>query len=128
MLKKLTRITNSRIKNAKFYDEYLKEIPEITIPARSSAIKQVFHLYMIVCENRDELQKFLISHGIDAKIHYPTPLHLQPAAKQYNYKKGDFPISEKITKNVLSLPVHEFITLEQKIKVIKLIKKFYSKL
>ena len=46
---------------------------------------------------------------IDAKIHYPTSMHLQPAAKKYGYKKGDFPIAEKLSKTSISLPVHEFV-------------------
>ena len=68
----------------------------------------------------------MISRGIDAKIHYPVPMHLQPAAKYLNYKKGDFPISEKICKTVISLPVHEFISLNQIKFMINQIKIFYT--
>ena len=52
----------------------------------------------------------MMAKGVDAKIHYPTSMHLQPAAKVYGYKKGDFPISEKLSDTSISLPVHEFIT------------------
>ena len=48
--------------------------------------------------------------GVDAKIHYPTSMHLQPAAKVYGYKKGDFPIAEMLSDTSISLPVHEFVT------------------
>ena len=55
--------------------------------------------------------------GVDAKIHYPTSMHLQPAAKVYGYKKGDFPIAEMLSDTSISLPVHEFVTKKFKIHV-----------
>ena len=76
-------------------------------------------------EKRDELQKYLQSHGVDAKVHYPIPMHLQPAAKHLGYKKGDFPVCENICDTVLSLPVHEFVTKEDVEKVVQLIKNFF---
>ena len=90
-------------------------------------LKEVFHLYHINVKSRDALQKYLIKNSIDAKVHYPTPIHLQPAAKYLKYKKGDFPIAEKMANTSLSLPVHEFIK-ESDIKLMtKLIHKFYQK-
>jgi dTDP-4-amino-4,6-dideoxygalactose transaminase len=89
-------------------------------------LKEVYHLYSFLCENRDALCEFLRSRGIDAKIHYPTPLHLQPAARQYGYKQGDFPVAERISNDVLSLPVHEFITKPQLDFMIECIKEFYG--
>ena len=71
------------------------------------------------------MQLFLIEHGIDAKIHYPVPMHLQPAAKEFGYKKGDFPIAEAICNSAISLPVHEFITPEQREFMIEKITEFY---
>ena len=64
---------------------------------------------------------YLRSRGIDAKIHYPIPMHLQPAAKKFGYKKGDFPITEKISQSTISLPVHEFVKKSDIYKVSKLI-------
>ena len=72
--------------------------------------REVFHLYSINFKNRNKLKKFLESKGIDARIHYPIPMHLQPAAKYLNYQAGDFPVAEMISKSTLSLPVHEFIS------------------
>ena len=72
------------------------------------------------------MQEFLNINGIDAKIHYPIPMHLQPAAKKYNYSEGDFPVAEKLCKTTISLPVHEFITEKEIIYVSDLIKKFYK--
>ena len=65
-------------------------------------------------------------NGIDAKIHYPTPMHLQPASRIYRYKRGDFPFTEKISKNIMSLPVHEFLSKKDLLFVINKIKEFYE--
>ena len=127
LLKKLDYITESRINNAQFYDEELLKVQEITIRERKSNTKQVFHIYVIRARERNKLQKFLINNGVDAKVHYPLPMHLQPAAKDLGYKEGDFPLCEGICKSVLSLPVHEFITREQQKYVIQKIKEFYSR-
>ncbi|MEI6572506.1 MAG: DegT/DnrJ/EryC1/StrS family aminotransferase [Alphaproteobacteria bacterium] len=127
MLQKIEFITQTRVSNASVLDEKLKNIHQIKIPRRETNIFQVYHLYMVLCEQRDELQKYLIQHGVDAKIHYPIPLHLQPAARSLGYKIGDFPVAENISKNTLSIPVHEFITLEQLNKISDLIGKFYEK-
>jgi dTDP-4-amino-4,6-dideoxygalactose transaminase len=125
LLQKLEHITASRIARANYFDEKLRGIPQIKIPERESWIKQVYHLYIVRAERRDVLQKFLVSHGVDAKTHYPIPMHLQPAAKELGYKPGDFPACEAIVKSVISLPVHEFITDEQQNRVVALIKEFY---
>jgi dTDP-4-amino-4,6-dideoxygalactose transaminase len=123
---KIDFITASRIKNANYFDEKLKNIKQIKIPNRENNIKQVYHLYQFTCERRDELQEYLVSNGVDAKVHYPIPMHLQPAANFLNHKKGDFPKAEFISDNTISLPVHEFITNEQQEKVINLINNFYN--
>jgi dTDP-3-amino-2,3,6-trideoxy-4-keto-D-glucose/dTDP-3-amino-3,4,6-trideoxy-alpha-D-glucose/dTDP-2,6-dideoxy-D-kanosamine transaminase len=125
-IKKIDHITDMRIKNAHFFDKKLANISQIDIPGRSSNVKQVFHLYCIRAKKRDDLQKYLIKNGIDAKVHYPVPMHLQPAAKDFGYSEGDFPNTEKLCKEVLSLPVHEFITEEQMCFTVEKIKEFYS--
>jgi aminotransferase EvaB len=128
VLKKLNKITNARIKNAKYLDKNLKIIKEIYIPERTKKNKEVFHIYCLQVKNRNKLAKFLTSRGIDAKIHYPIPMHLQkPSKKKYGYKKGDFPISEKLSNTTISLPVHEFIKKKELNYMIKRIKEFYSK-
>ncbi len=125
LLSKIDHITTSRINNAHYFDVQLSSIPQIKIPSRHPDIKHVYHLYQFLCEKRDELQKYLFSNGVDAKIHYPIPIHLQPAAESLSYKKGDFPVAEHISNNILSLPVHEFITQAEQDKVVALIEAFY---
>lgn len=126
LLDKLKVISESRIANSVFLDKSLSNVSEVTIPDRDSKnIRQVFHIYSLLFERRDELKKFLEGAGIDAKIHYPVPMHLQPAAKKYGYTEGDFPLAEKISKSVMSLPVHEFISKDQLNHMVNLIKEFY---
>jgi len=125
-LKKINHITDMRIRNASLFDKELSPIKEITIPKRHKSIKQVFHIYVIRAKERDQLQKHLLENGIDAKIHYPVPMHLQPAAKEFGYFEKDFPIAEQVCKEVISLPVHEFISEEQVNFSISKIKEFYS--
>ena len=128
LIKKIRFITKMRIKNANKFDEGLKDINNIIVKNRSLDIKEVYHLYEFRVRKkkyRDKLVKHLIKNKIDAKIHYPIPMHLQPAAKNYKYKKGDFPKTEEIAKSTISLPVHEFVKQKQIEKITKIIKKFF---
>ena len=110
---KLTNITNKRIRNAYLFDKHLSSIDEVSTVKRKKYLKEVFHLYKLnVKHSRDQLIRFLNKNGIDAKVHYPKPIHLQPAANFLKYKKGDFPMQKKC-KYTLSLPVHEFINVKQ---------------
>jgi len=124
----LDDITDTRIRHAKIYDDGLMELAEhITIPPRRNNVKQVFHTYVIQVENRNELYKHLLEKGIEAKVHYPVPLHLQEAARFLGYREGDFPVTEAQARSILTLPVHQHLTEEQLAYVIDTIKKFYKK-
>ena len=126
LLKKIDHITDSRIKNAAEYDKQLSNIPQISIPNRSTFVKQVYHIYVVRAKRRNELKKYLNQNGIDAKVHYPIPMHLHPAAKKFGYKKGDFPVSEMVCDTVISIPVHEFVTNGQIDYVVSKIRDFYA--
>ena len=119
-------ITTSRIKNAKLLDTYLGSCPGLQINSRSKDIKEVFHLYILRAEKRSELIKYLRANGVDAKIHYPIPMHMQPAAMKYGYSEGDFPVAEHLANTCISLPVHEFITKSEIEKMSELVHKFYK--
>ena len=125
MKKKLKNITTKRIKNALLFDSLLKFNQNVKLIKRLPYLKEVFHLYQINVKNRDRLQKFLINNSVDAKVHYPIPIHLQPAAKFLKYKHGDFPMAEKMANTTISLPVHEFIKKNDIKYVVNLINKFY---
>ena len=127
MKNKLDNITSKRIKNATMLDKLLSKNKKITLVKRLKYLKEVFHLYHINVNNRDKLQKYLIKNNIDAKVHYPIPVHLQKAAKYLKYKKGDFPIAEKLANTSLSIPVHEFITEKHIKHIVNSINTFYKK-
>ena len=122
---KLNNITKKRIENAKYFDKLLSNNKNIHTVKRLNYLKEVFHLYQINVKNRDKLINFLIKNNVDAKIHYPIPIHLQPAAKFLKYKKGDFPVAEKLARTSISLPVHEFIKKQDVFKMAELINSFY---
>ena len=126
LLKKLNLITNTRIRNASYLDKNLKKIKDIIVKERSPDLKEVFHLYEFRVTSkklRTRLLKNLIINKIDAKVHYPVPMHLQPASKVYGYKKGDFPVTENLADTSISLPVHEFVKIYDLDKIINIIKK-----
>jgi dTDP-4-amino-4,6-dideoxygalactose transaminase len=112
LLKKIKFITKKRIQNSLYLDSKLRNIIFIQIKNRQRSNIEVFHLYEIrtKAKYRNDLVNYLRKKSIDAKIHYPVPMHLQPAAKYLKYTKGDFPISESIANTTISLPVHEFIS------------------
>lgn len=126
IMPKIKSITEKRIKVAQIYDKLLSDIPEITIPPRRKNVRQVYHVYILQAQNRDKLIQYLQNNGVEAKIHYPTPLHLQPAAKKLGYKKGDFPVTEKQAEYIFSLPNNEYLTDRQIEYVSDTIHKFYK--
>ena len=128
LLSKLKDITKKRRINSSLLDKGLKDNKNIIIPERKKDLFEVFHLYCFRAKKRDKLISFLNSKSIDAKKHYPIPMHLQtPSKKIGNYKKGDFPFAEKLCNETISLPVHEFVTKNQIKYMIKNINDFYSK-
>ena len=127
ILKTLNETVEIRNKNAQILDKGLKSLfPAVKVPPRSKGYKETYSLYMAQFERRDELIKYLIENGIEAKIHYPVPLHLQEAAKDLGYKSGDFPLSETYGQEILTLPVHQFIASDQLEYILKKIRKFYK--
>ena len=126
MLDQLDNLTNIRRRNAKIYDEGLKNIKQISTPIRDKNLKENFQLYCFMCKSRNRLLKYLNKFGIDAKIHYPKPMHLQKPCKEKNYHKGKFINAIKISKNIISLPVHEYVSKKDVKFVVEKIKNFYN--
>ncbi len=127
IIKQLDKITKMKIKHAAMLDKGLSEIAEVTIPPRRPNVRYVYHLYIIQVRNRDALLKHLNDNGIEAKVHYPIPLHLQECSKHLGYKAGDFPVAESQAKNILTLPAHQHLTDKQIYYMIDMIKKFYKR-
>lgn len=126
LIKSINKITKTRINNAKKYDNYLSRIEDIEIPTRYTNCKHVFHIYSIKASRRNLLLKYLQQNGIDAKIHYPTPMHLQPASKKLRLNKKNLNVTEDTAKKIISLPVHEFINNRQIEFVVNKILSFYK--
>lgn len=122
-LPSVQEVTRLRQLNAKFYDEMLSEIEQVEVPQRSPSGN--FHLYIVECGRRDELVAYLNERGVEAKVHYPVPLHTQPAMAQYGYKLGDFPRAERYCERAITLPIHEYLTIGELTEVAERIRDFY---
>ena len=107
-LRHLDEYANARQKVAAFYDQAFGNHPNVIIPERFPNSTHVFHQYTLVLKNssRDELREYLASKEIPAMIYYPVPLHFQKAYTDPRYKAGDFPVTEWLCANVISLPIH----------------------
>jgi len=108
-LSELSNVIESRRKNASFYMKYLnREL--IFFPEEKPWEYNTYHTFVIQVHERNKLRQALAESGIQTAIHYPTPIHLQPAARRFGYKFGDFPVTEKQSESILTLPVHQFLT------------------
>lgn len=111
-LKYINSWTEQRQTLANRYLENLKSLQEIQLPFTDKNATHVFHLFVIRCKQRNELQSFLTENNIGTLIHYPVPPHLQNAYQFMNYTVGDFPIAEEIANTCLSLPIWPGMTNE----------------
>ncbi|MCX7625158.1 MAG: DegT/DnrJ/EryC1/StrS family aminotransferase [Candidatus Sumerlaeaceae bacterium] len=112
-LKHLAAWNEGRRRCAQLYDQRLGTSPRITIPRVAPGNVHVYHLYVILVENRDALQHELARHGIGTGLHYPLPLHLQKAYNHLGYKEGDLPVTERVARSLLSLPMFPHLTEDQ---------------
>jgi len=126
-LNDLGKWTKKRQENARFYKRYLSGIEQIQLPIDEPYEESVYHTFVIQADRRDKLKSFLARQGIDTKIHYPVPIHLQPAAKDLGHKRGSFPVIERQSKRILSLPIYHGLTTAQLKYVVKCISQFYKK-
>jgi len=124
-LKLLNKWNDRRREIASFYNDALNSLP-LKTPTEAEWAHHVYHLYVVRSTRRDELFKYLKEKGIGCGIHYPIPCHLQKAMKKYGYKEGDLPQTEKIAKEVLSLPMHPHLREDDTLRVVKTIREFYE--
>lgn len=126
-LKHLTKWNEQRRASARVYDELLKPMAgSVVLPYQSSESKSVYHLYVVRTPFRDELQKHLSEAGIGTGIHYPIPVHLQTAYASYGWKKGDFPVTEEVAEQILSLPMFAGLRTSQQERVADVVAEFGS--
>lgn len=124
-LKYLDEWNEKRRKNAKVYLENIGS-NNIILPFEPQGYKHIYHQFVIRCRVRDKLQKSLKENGIGSLIHYPIPPHLSQAYNDLNHKKGDFPITERICNEILSLPIHPFMNSDEVSTVSKVVKNAVS--
>ena len=118
-LRHLTKWNESRRTLAHRYHELLSETKEsIVLPVEASWTKGVYHLYVVRVQDREGLQAALSEVGIGTGIHYPIPLHLQKAYADLGYKKGDFPVTERVSTEIVSLPMYPQMTFNQQDDVV----------
>jgi dTDP-3-amino-2,3,6-trideoxy-4-keto-D-glucose/dTDP-3-amino-3,4,6-trideoxy-alpha-D-glucose/dTDP-2,6-dideoxy-D-kanosamine transaminase len=128
VLKTVDQTVEARNKLAKRMDDGLSTLPDqVLLPLRRDGYKHTFSLYMAKFLDRDKLLEYLIDRGIEAKIHYKVPLHLQKAASALGYKVGDLVNSESYGKSIMTLPLHQYLNDGQIEFMIDSIRSFYTK-
>lgn len=115
-----------RRKNELLYYEKLRSLPIQFPPEQKKGNRTNNYLFVIQLDKRDKLQEFLNQQGIDARVHYPIPIHLQKAAKYLGYKIGSLPETEKQAKKMLSLPIHQDLKKSEILRIADSINKFYK--
>lgn len=134
-LKHLDKWTEGRRRVAAKYRELLSDIPELKVPVELDYSKHVYHLFVVQVKRRDgeerskrrdDLQKFLGENEIASGLHYPIPLHEQKCFEHLGYNKGDFPVTEELAEQGLSLPMYAELTDEQIKLVSDTIHKFFE--
>jgi dTDP-4-amino-4,6-dideoxygalactose transaminase len=124
-LKYLDKWNEKRRQNAALYDYIFADSP-IKRPKIDSNNVSIYHQYTVTVPKRDQLQKFLAENQIGSAIFYPKPLHLQECFRGLGYREGDLPVAEKLSSEVLSLPVYPELTEEQIEYVARMVLKFYG--
>lgn len=109
---------------AKLYVASLKELVEC--PVEQDNERHTYHVFVIQCDRRNELKDYLAERGVETKIHYPIPIHLQKAAQYLGYRPNDLPRTERQADRILSLPIHQYLTDEQVDWVSNSVRNFYG--
>jgi dTDP-4-amino-4,6-dideoxygalactose transaminase len=126
-LKNLVKWNEARRKNAQVYRSLLDGCQGVIPPFEPRNVRAVYHLYVILATNRDGLLRYLGGEGINTGLHYPIPIHLQSAFQSSRPANKTYPVTEKIAKEILSLPMHPNLTEDHIRTVVTAIKQFYSR-
>jgi dTDP-4-amino-4,6-dideoxygalactose transaminase len=126
-LRHLARWNEARRALAHRYHGHFADAEDfVIVPVEAAWTKGVYHLYVVRVQDREALQAHLAEAGISTGIHYPIPLHLQKAYEHLGYKQGAFPVTERVTSEIVSLPMFPQMTDQQQGEVIKHVKEFAS--
>ena len=123
-LDKLDDFNHKRIENAKYFTDKLNDTKGIELPLYPDNKKHVFNLYTLKIENRDEFASYLEENGIGYGIHYPAPIYKQSLYQDLGFGNLQFPVTEKLCKQVISIPVHPGLSIEDREKIVKTIKDY----
>jgi dTDP-4-amino-4,6-dideoxygalactose transaminase len=126
IVRQLPDIVTRRAQAAAYYDRGFETISQIRIPPRRPHTKNVYLLYILFAQDRDQLFAHCLERGIEAKIHYPIPLHLQDALRFLGYKAGDFPVTERHCRETISFPVDQHLSHSEQDYVIETVRNFYN--
>lgn len=118
-------IVQTRAGNAAYYDSGFRDISGVRIPPRNPRTKNVYLLYVLFAERRDELLQYCLERGIEAKVHYPVPLYLQPALRFLGYRPGDFPVTDRHAVECITFPVDQHLSRAEQDYVIDTVRNFY---
>lgn len=121
----LDDVIGQRRANAEIYCQLLDPAHVYIPPSRNIEFNS-FHTFVIQVDERDKLKEFLASRGIRTAIHYPVPIHLQPAAESLGYKRGQFPVTERQADRILTLPIHQFLSNDDIEYVAEMVNGFYG--
>ncbi|MCB0417703.1 MAG: DegT/DnrJ/EryC1/StrS family aminotransferase [Bdellovibrionaceae bacterium] len=124
----LPDVIAQRRKNAALYDSRLRSLKGyLEIPVADPKAFATYHLYVVAAERREALRDHLDKSGVETKIHYPIPAHLQEAARALGIPRGSLPVTEALANKILSLPIHENLQESQILEVCDLIEHFYQR-
>ncbi len=126
LIRQVHEITDKRIANAAYYDAALGKLPQIGIPPRPAGSRRVFHIYIVFAQDRDALFDHCVKNGVEAKVHYPIPLYLQKGLAHFGYKAGDFPVTDRHAREIISFPCDQHLDRSQLDHVIETVLGFYG--
>jgi aminotransferase EvaB len=125
LIRQVHDITDKRIANAAYYDAALGKIAQIKLPPRPAGFRRVFHIYIVFAQDRDALFEHCVKNGVEAKVHYPIPLYLQKGLAHYGHKAGDFPVTDRHAREIISFPCDQHLERDQLNHVIETVAAFY---
>lgn len=127
MIDALPKAIRRRMEIADRIEKGLADVPEVVIPRRPRGVVHAYQIYVIRVRRREELRKYLEAEGVDTRVHYPIPLHLQKAARDLGYKSGDFPVAERQAKEILTLPLNQYLSNAEVDYMVDRIRRFYQR-
>jgi dTDP-4-amino-4,6-dideoxygalactose transaminase len=125
LIKDVHAITAKRIANAERYDAAFSRIPGLRIPPRPAGNRRVYHLYIVFSDNRDALMRHCLEAGVEVKVHYPIPLYQQRGLQQFGYRAGDFPVTDRHAREIITFPADQHLTDDQIDYVIDVVESFH---